>query len=108
MTSSDVQETTIHIYWDPPEFHEMFFVKSYYINYQKTGEKKWRKVRVDSNQVTNGGLRNLERNSIYTIYITATNDEGMSKNSESITEKTLKENGNKIINITLYNTMCCI
>lgn len=45
---------------------------------------------------------------IYTIYITATNDEGMSKNSESITEKTLKENGNKIINITLYNTMCCI
>ena len=104
---SDVKETKVHIYWDPPELHEVFFIKRYYISYFKHGDTNWFNESMDGDQLTNFQLENLKSDSFYTIKIIAENECCLGQESKKIEIKTLKVKGinlNKIIQFFLQSS----
>ncbi|XP_028394142.1 uncharacterized protein LOC114518358 [Dendronephthya gigantea] len=90
VTSSDVKETRVHIYWEPPELHEMFSIEKYYITYLKYGSKIWSNNTINAEQLTNTQLDNLESDTFYIIIIIAENAYGLGKESSRIEIKTKK------------------
>ena len=96
---SDVRETKVDIIWDPPELHQLFSIKRYYISYLKHGEKKWSNdtVGVYDDQSIRFQLDNLESDTFYTLKVTAENDYYLGKESKRMEIKTLKIKGTCII-----------
>ena len=95
VTSSHIEETRAHIYWDPPELHEMFSIEQYYIAYRKHGEKEWTNKTLNAilNQVTNFKVNDLESDTFYILRIFAWNAFGLGKESEKVEVKTKKVEG---------------
>ncbi|XP_028413457.1 titin-like isoform X1 [Dendronephthya gigantea] len=90
VTYSDIKETRVHIYWEPPELHEMFSIEQYYITYLKYGSKIWSNNTINAEQLTNTQLDNLESDTFYIIIIIAENAYGLGKKSSRMEIKTKK------------------
>ena len=92
---SEVRETKVDIYWDPPELHQLFSIKRYYISYLKHGEKKWSNDTVGAynDQSISFQLDNLESDTFYTLKVTAENDYYLGQESRRMEIKTLKVKG---------------
>lgn len=84
----------MHIYWDPPELHEMFSIQRYHIIYLKYGAKSWFNKTVNGDVITNIQLENLEKGTIYFVKIIAENAYGMGKESKKLEIKTEEAEGN--------------
>ena len=85
MSYSDIKDAIakVHIFWEPPELHKVFFIKRYYISYFKHGDMKWFNETVDDDQLTNFQLENLESDSLYTLKIIAENELSWSRKQEN-------------------------
>ena len=90
---SDVKETKVHIYWDPPELHELFSIKRYYISFLKHGETEWSNETIEDVQFTNFQLDNLESGTFFTLKIIAENECCLGQESKKMEIKTLKVKG---------------
>ena len=93
VTYSDVRETRVHIYWQPPELHELFSIERYYISYLKHGHTEWSNKTIDSTDFTNFQLDNLESNTFYILKVTAANACCLGQESKKMEIKTLKVKG---------------
>ena len=93
VTCLDLRETKVHIFWDPPEMHEMFSIKRYHISYFKHGDTKWFNKTIDDDKFTHFQLENLESDSFYDVKIIAENDCCLGRESKKIEIKTLKIKG---------------
>ena len=93
ITFSDLKETRVHIFWDPPELSEMFSIERYFITYKKHGEKIWSNDTINAHQSTNVQLDNLESDTFYIIKVIANNAFGLGKTSNRIEIKTKKVEG---------------
>ena len=95
LTYSDVVETRAHISWDPPELHEVFSIRLYYVIYRKHGEEKWSNETVSGtqNQVTGFQIDNLKSDTFYVVMVIAENAYGLGKESGKIKIKTKKVEG---------------
>ena len=95
VTYSDVKETRVHIYWKPPELHELFSIERYYISYLKHGDTEWSNKTIDKTESTNFQLDNLETDTFYILKITAANACCLGQESKRMEIKTLKVEGTK-------------
>ena len=104
VTYSDVEETKVHVSWDPPQLHEMFSIEGYYITYRKYEEKEWTNdtINANKNQITNFKVSDLESDTFYILRIFAWNAYGLGKESDKMEIKTKKVEG-----IFLYSFMLC-
>ena len=95
VTYSDVEETRVHLSWDPPELHQMFSIERYYITYRKYGEKEWNNdtISANLNQITNFKVIDLESDTFYILRVFAKNAYGPGKESDKIEIKTKKVKG---------------
>jgi hypothetical protein len=102
---SGVAETKVDIAWYPPELHELFSIKRYYISFLKHGEKIWSNgtlVADELDESLNFQLNNLESDTFYTLKVTAENEFYLGKESKRMEIKTLKVKGSGIIKAIVY------
>ncbi|XP_046846617.1 scavenger receptor cysteine-rich type 1 protein M160-like isoform X2 [Xenia sp. Carnegie-2017] len=90
---SQVKETFIYLEWEHPDLYQYFSIRSYYINYRKSGENIWLSKSYSADLTTKMQLNSLKSNAIYVIKVVAKNDYSFGKESEEIEVKTLKEQG---------------
>ena len=93
VSHSDVKETKVHIFWDPPELHEVFSIQRYYISFLKHGDTKWSNETIEDEQLTNFQLSNLKSDTFYTLKVTAENECCLGKESKRMEMRTLKVEG---------------
>ena len=95
VTYSNIEETKVHVYWDPPELHEMFSIEQYYIAYRRHGDQEWANVTFNAklNGITNFKINDLESDTFYILRIFAWNAYGLGKESQKMEIKTKKVEG---------------
>ena len=96
VTYSDVGETKVHIFWNPPELYELFSIERYYISYLNHDENEWSNDTVlpyGGDELISFQLNNLESDTFYTLKVIAENQFYLGQESKRIEVKTLKVKG---------------
>ncbi|KAK3741701.1 hypothetical protein QZH41_016950, partial [Actinostola sp. cb2023] len=85
--ASEIQESTVHIQWDPPDLSALFAISGYLLQYKRFGHVTW--MTYDTVKGHNHRIDGLDAGTGYLIRTKAQNQYGHSKPSGSLEITTL-------------------
>ena len=87
-TTVAILETEVRLKWSPPEFHEIYQVLHYVVEFKKFGEV-WEERTTANQQINTYRLTDLESETSYLFKVSAKNKQGVGISSDVITKRTL-------------------
>ena len=87
-TTVAILETEVRLKWSPPEFHEIYQVLHYVVEFKKFGDV-WEERTTANQQINTYRLTDLESETSYLFKVSAKNKQGVGISSDVITKRTL-------------------
>ena len=98
-TTVAILETEVRLKWSPPEFHEIYQVLHYVVEFKKFGEV-WEERTTANQQINTYRLTDLESETSYLFKVSAKNKQGVGISSDVITKRTLAGAVNTFLNFS--------
>lgn len=87
LTTVEIQRDEIQLTWMPPEFHEIYNVLQYIVEFKKFG-KEWQSRTTENDHIKSYRITDLEAETRYLLKVSAKNEYGISIPSAILRKRT--------------------